>query len=183
MKNLLSILLCLVCLCLCQYSQSQTQMPTLKETRSLEKFDAVVVSGLPEVFLIEGESEKVETEISGMPAEDLIISSSHGVLSIKTRGEHNGESVKVYITYKSLKSIAVSGAAKLFCKNTLHATHLDILVDDAGEAELNADVNTLRIHLKDAGNLKISGKANTREIVSVGEQGTLNETRLIVSMQ
>lgn len=184
MKNTMSInLLCLVCLCLCEYVHAQTQISVFKEEHTIEKFDAIIVSGLPQVFLIEGASEKVETEISGMPAEDLLINSSHGILKIKTQGEHNGESIKVFVTYRSLKSIEVSGAAKLFSKNTIKAKFLDIHIHDAGEAELEVDVNAITIDLKDAGNLKVSGKTNKREVSSVGEQGTLNDSGLIASIQ
>jgi hypothetical protein len=163
------------------YSQNETA--TVKEVRTIEKFDVLVVSGLPEVYLSEGSSDKIEFQVSGMPPEDVIIRSVDGVLTITTRGEHNGESVKVYATCNALRSIEVSGAAKVFSENTIKANDLNIHVRDAGEAEIDVDVNAVIIELKNAGDLKITGKAHRQKVISIGDQGTLNDDSLIVSMQ
>jgi hypothetical protein len=185
MKNTLStclaVLICFICINKDAYSQNETA--AVKEVRTIEKFDVLVVSGLPEVYLSEGHSDKIELEVSGMPIEDLIIRSIGGVLTIKTRGEHNGESVKVYVTCSGLRSIEVSGAAKVFSKHTIKTSNLDIHVRDAGEAEIDVDVNAVVIDLKDAGDLKITGKAHSRKVTSLGDQGTLNDGSLVVSIQ
>jgi hypothetical protein len=185
MKNtLLTCLAVLICFIgINKNAYSQNEIANVKEVRTIEKFDVLVVSGLPEVYLSEGHSDKIELEVSGMPLEDLIIRSVGGVLSIKTRGEHNGESVKVYVTCNALRSIEVSGAAKVFSKNTIKTDNLNIHVFDAGEAEIDVDVDAVMIDLKDAGDLKISGKAHSRKVASLGDQGTLNDDSLIVSMQ
>jgi hypothetical protein len=180
MKNtFLAILIGLIAINVKLYSQSTV----LREVRTVTKFDALVVSGLPEVYISEGQSDNVEMEVSGMPVDDVIISSADGVLTIKTRGEHNGESVKVYVTCSALRSIEVSGAAKLFSKNIIKSKNLNVYVRDAGEVVIDVDVNAVTVDLKDAGDLKISGTAHSRKVVGVGDNGTLNDNGLEVAMQ
>lgn len=160
--------------------QGKNQKSATIESRQINGFHSLVASGLAEVYLAEGPSNEVKLVVSGMSMDDVAVLTADSVLNIHTKGTHNGESVKVYVNYVILKSIAVSGAAKLSSENTIKADNLTISVTNAGDATLSVDVNNLTLVLKQAGDLIIRGQARKKEIRSVGEQGTLNDDRLLV---
>jgi hypothetical protein len=152
----------------------------IKEERKVQGFNSIHAAGLAVVYIRESIHENATIEVGGMPLEDLILSVEDSVLEISTKGSHNGETVNVYVNYRTLNNIEVRGAATLTSLNTLKGTTLDVLVDDAGDATLNVAVDKVNIALKEAGNLKITGKANRQDIRSIGEEGTLDNKGLTV---
>jgi hypothetical protein len=159
-------------------SQTHHNTAVVEEERNVSAFHSLEASGLAEVFLAKGQKETVSIKVSGMPVEDLIVEVQDNVLKVRTKGSHNGENVKVYVTYCDLKSIAVSGASTLQGDNTIEAKALNVTVGDAGSATIDVDVSELTIAMHDAGDLNISGKADNQKILSLGDQGTLNNDRL-----
>lgn len=161
----------LVTSCYDGFSQSKKM---IKEERPVGEFHSLVVSGLAEVILRHGPLQPANVEVSGMPAEDVIVSTENKVLTIGTNGQHNGESVKVYINCRALESIKVTDAAKLVSHHMIKTNKLSISVIDAGTATVEVDVDDLQIALQNAGDLTISGKAKKQNVKEVGEQGTLD---------
>jgi hypothetical protein len=160
--------------------QQNDKTGLVKEERKVHGFNAIHVSGLAVVYITESIYEKATVEVGGMPLEDLTLSVEDSVLEISTKGSHNGETVNVYVNYRALNNIEVRGAAVLTGLNTLKGKTLDILVADAGDATLNVVVDKINIALKEAGNLKITGKANHQKIHSIGEKGTFDDNGLAV---
>lgn len=154
------------------------------ETRGIESFDALQTDGLVQVFLQEGAKESLRLEVKGIALTDVSSFVKNGVLTVKTEGNFNGEDIKVYVVYRQLNRIAVSGASKVFCNSTLRTQALTVVTCDAGDAVLNVDVDSLKIEMTGAGNQTISGKAKSvrTNIISTNikghESGTLNRKRL-----
>jgi hypothetical protein len=161
--------------------QNKKQETPVTERRQIDGFHSLIVSGLADVYLQEGPAREVMLVVSGMPNDDVVVLTTDSVLNIYTKGSHNGESVKVYVNYVTLRSIGVSGAAKLYGETTVKNDNLTISITNSGDATLNVDVNNLTLILKQAGDLKITGKVNTREIRSVGDDGTLDDKGLKVA--
>ncbi|MEO0339585.1 MAG: DUF2807 domain-containing protein, partial [Bacteroidota bacterium] len=116
--------------------------PLQKETRKIGAFHSLVTNGLAVVYLSPGESDEAEINVSGMPMEDLITKVVDGVLTITTRGQHNGESIKVNISAKALKSITVGGASELYSRGPIESDDLQIQLDDVGSAWLEVNTDT-----------------------------------------
>ena len=111
-----------------------------EEDRLISEFHTLHVSGLAEVFISRGETKKVKVIVSGMPAEEVITSIEGGILTVTTKGTHSGESVKVHVSSRTLQSVEVSGAAKLYTSDVLKGEKLKISVSDAAAAVLDVDV-------------------------------------------
>lgn len=160
--------------------QGTNKKVVVTETRQISGFHSLQVSGLAEVYLREGQASDVKLVVSGMPMADVVVTTADSVLNICTRGSHNGESVKAYVNYVTLRSVAVADAAILSGESIIKTDRLSISVFDAGDATLAVDVNNLTVALEEAGNLTITGKANEQEIRSVGVDGTLDDKGLKV---
>lgn len=161
------------------FAQVKNGNVVIKEERNLKGFHTVNVSGLAKVYLTQATNEGARIEVSGMPVDDLVIAVQDSILRVETRGTHNGEIVKVFVNYRSLKSIHVGDAAELHSVNTVVADNLSIAVQDAGDADLAVNVTNLEVALKESRNLKVTGKAKHQVVHSVGEQGHLDDSGLI----
>lgn len=149
-----------------------------EEDRPISEFHTLHVSGMAEVYISRGETKEFKVIVSGMPAEDVITNNEGGVLTVTTKGNHSGESVKVYVSSPTLQSIEVSGAAKLYTSDVLKGEKLKILVSDAATAVLEVDVESLEIVMKGAGDLKVTGEAVHQQIRSYNSKGSLDNSGL-----
>ncbi len=157
--------------------------PLQKETRQLGAFHSLETNGLAVVYLSPGDSDVAELEVSGMPMEDLITEVKEGVLKIMTRGQHNGESIKVNISAKTLKSIIVGGASELYSRGPIESEDLRIQVDDVGSAWLEVATGTVNIYMN-GGDLFISGKTDNQNLKKTGgrqsHRGSFDNSKLVI---
>ena len=172
------------------------------EKRDVSSFSSLEVSGLAEVFITQSDIESVEVRVSSMPIDDVITRVDNGKLIVTTKGFHQGEDVKVYVSYIQLESIKTDGSAELTGVNTLNtqgdlsittggagdilsldiiALNLDINIRGAGNADLDVNVNTVTINMRGAGDLDISGVAQVQKIGAMNSRGTLDNHGLSYS--
>jgi hypothetical protein len=155
--------------------------PVAVEVVSVKGFSALHVSGLAQVYLEQTGSEGARLEVSGMPIDDVLVFVRDGVLNVRTKGEHNGESVKVYVNCISLNSIVVAGASILRTVKTFKGDDVDVSITDSGDASMHVDLDNLTVKLKHGGNLKLAGKTKTQSIDSVGDRGSLDDRELTIT--
>ncbi|GAB3641509.1 GIN domain-containing protein [Spirosoma arcticum] len=152
------------------------------EIRPLQPFEGIKTDGLVQAYLQQGEKENVRLAVKGIALQDVVTQVENGLLTVKTQGNHNGEDIKVYVTYRQLKSIAVGGASKVVGKSVIKGKTLDIATHGAGDAFLSVDVDALRISMEGAGNLTIAGQAKSEKIITRGRvRGSLDKTGLTTS--
>jgi hypothetical protein len=154
--------------------------PVAIEVVSVKGFSSLHISGLAQVYLQQAGSEGARIEVKGMPVDDVLVFVQDSVLNVRTKGEHNGESVKVYVNCISLNTIVVAGASILKTVNTFKGDDVTVHVTDHGDATMDVDLNNLTVKLKQGGNLKVTGKTKTRSIDSIGERGSLDERELTI---
>ena len=174
---------------------------TQTESRDVEKFTALEISGLAEVFITQAEKQTLMVKVSGMQIKDVVTKVENETLKITTKGFHRGESVKVYVNYNQLNSISTSGSAELTGTNALNtqqmsittngagdikalaitADHLIVSINGAGNADLELDVESLELEMNDAGDLTVQGVAKRQKITSNASHGTLSNSDLLYS--
>ncbi|MEO1257214.1 MAG: DUF2807 domain-containing protein [Bacteroidota bacterium] len=153
------------------------------EERPIGSFHSLRVRGLAVVHLYSGNANTVKVEVAGMPIADVLTSVKKGYLTVTTRGEHNGEKIRVTVyAPRTLKSIEVGGAAELYSKEKIKTGDLDIMVEDVGAAWLDVEAATVNIYMA-GGDLDIAGTADRQKISEHGrdaKHGTLTNRRLKV---
>lgn len=153
-----------------------------KESRIVNSFDKIKTQGLVQVFLKQGDRESLHLEVKGIGLEDIITQVEDRELTVKTEGNYNGEDIKVYVTYRQLKSIVVGGASKLYAESIIRGKQLQVSTSEAGDAFLRVEVRQLYIYMEGAGNLTIAGTADSEKIEIKGRlTGTLDKTKLITA--
>jgi hypothetical protein len=159
-----------------------------RETRNLSHFDGISVSSAVEVILKHGTEEKAEVVVSGTDADNVITEVTGSDLKIHMRsGNYHHVDATVFLTYKELKEIEISSAAKVQADEPIQANEMNIDVSSAGKGNVNLNVGKLNVDISSAGNLDAKGKASKQnvEVSSAGgydgEELLCDETEVDVS--
>ena len=145
------------------------------ETRDVKGFNAIHVSNAFDVYLTQGNEDAVAVSASEDKYKANIITEvKNGELYVKY--EHKGLSwgnnkmkLKVYISFKSVKEISLSGACDLYALSTIKADDLSINLSGASDwNEGKIEASKLKIVLSGASDMKVSGSATTLDIDASG---------------
>jgi hypothetical protein len=148
------------------------------ETREVADFNKIEVGGLVNVQIQHGDKAKIEVRAYGIAMEDIITEVKNATLLVTTKGAHSGESISIKVTYTDLLAIKTSGAASIKTDGALRTDSIKIEITDAGDANLELDVNRLNIDMRGNGNLKLTGQARTQSLTSHGGGGSLSNAGL-----
>ena len=149
-----------------------------RESRILSHFDGIRVGSAIEVILKKGTEEKAEVVVSGTDLKNVLTEVSGSDLKIGMRsGNYHHVDATVYLTYKVLKSIDISSAAKLQADEAIQSDEMDIDVSSAGKGDVNLNVGKLNVDISSAGNLNAKGRA-AKQKVEVSSAGGFNGEEL-----
>lgn len=139
-----------------------------KETRKLNSFDAISVTGDIEVVLEKGSQEKAEIFAEGIPADKITIRVVRGELVIKLLNSifYKGEHVKVTVTYDELRDISAIAGATIRADQTIKGDRLNIKVGSGANIALDIKANRLDAHAGEGGVLELTGSADTQDVTA-----------------
>lgn len=145
-------------------------LPVTK-TDEYGNFDAIKVSGVVEVVLIQGSDSGVRIEADEAGKRVVRISNDNGTLKIHT--ETNGKNdmnfeLVVYVTFKELKKIHCSGASEIKSQGELKLDNLFLNVSGASEIELALTVNQFKIESSGASEIELTGSASELDLIHSG---------------
>ena len=149
------------------------------EVRKLSPFNGIKVSEGIDAYLKKGTKEEVRVEASGTKLDNVITEVSGGYLKIHLEeGVYRDRTVKVYVTYVAINSLAASSAANIFHEGVLKAKDLSLKASSAGAIELTAEANTISAQASSAGEIVIEGNTDSVELdtSSAGEIDAYNLT-------
>lgn len=152
------------------------------ESREIEPFTKIVVGGLVNVEIKQGEQEGIEISAFGIAMQDIVTSVDHDTLTVMTKGNHRGESISIEVTYRDLQAVKTSGAATIKTEGPIMTKLFKVEISDAGDASLELDVAELTIEMRGNGNLTLSGRSGVQNIKSFGGGGRLNNSMLEVGV-
>ncbi len=140
-----------------------------KENRDVSGFDAIRVGGAFEVILTQGNSESlvVEADANLMPL--IRTEVRNHVLIIDTeKNIRNAEDLNLYITFKTLKNLRLSGAVEVKSENNIRTDALRIEGSGASEVTLDLITDELSCEFSGACEINLSGSAATCDINLTG---------------
>lgn len=140
-----------------------------QETRNVGAFFNIDVEGEFEIVLQEGSNPliAVETDENLHQYVETVVDGR----TLRVRNVENiepSEQTRLVITYQSLESIRLGGAAQLSNQSTLKAENLDIRVDGAGVIDLSVEAAELEVRLAGAGLISLRGKVNSQRLLLSG---------------
>jgi hypothetical protein len=132
----------------------------VKEEREVKAFDRVQVSGAFEVFLTQGNEEKLVIEADENLLELIETEVVNGKLKIYTsKSIRNAREMKAHITLKELHGLDLSGAVELMTENRIKTDELKIDGSGAIEMEMSIEADEIRGDFSGASEVEFSGYA------------------------
>ena len=174
MLRIAAVLSSLLLLAACNWSDT-VGGPTIKgsgnlktETRVVEKFTAIVVSGSANLEIEQTGEESLELTVDDNLLELFTTEVRNGTLFIGVaegkRLSWNGKGPRIKVTVRELRKLQVSGAASVKATK-LDVDSLSISISGAGSARIAGRANDLSFTVSGAGSLEelfLSGSVNQR---------------------
>lgn len=130
------------------------------ETRTVEPFDSVKISGRAEVYVKCGEEQSVTVSTDDNLLDCVETEVSDGEFSVSfSKPVSHSSSFRVDLVLKELRRLRVFGASKVFLEN-MQTEQLSLRVSGAAEVKGSGNVHTFKLRISGA------GKASAGDLVS-----------------
>lgn len=150
----------------------------------VKSFDALQAGGVYELKLTQGDKESVKIEADENLQELFTVSNEGSRLVISTKKLENKNlktknKMRVYVTFRKVKSIEVSTVGNVQSENELSFDNLDLDAQSVGNVHLKLTANQLNLDNKSVGNVHLSGKAENAVVKNKGV-GSLEAANFVV---
>jgi hypothetical protein len=147
-----------------------------REKRNLTGFNAIQAGGSVNVYLTQGNTESVEVEASEDVSEYLITEVKNGTLELRTENNwknwfSSSPTIKIYVTFKELTSIASSGGSDVYGQGTLKFDKIHLQA--SGGADIELALNAKEVDAESSGGADIELEGNT-EVFNAHSSGGSN---------
>jgi Putative auto-transporter adhesin, head GIN domain len=154
---------------------------------SVTSFDQLDVNGVFNLLLIQGNKEevKIEADDNLQPLFEVKNEGSKLVIAMKkdvnihNDKDHGKLRMKVYVTFKKLKSIDLKTVGNVTSDASLNFDDLEINNKSVGNIDLQLTTQNLNIDNKSVGNVKLNGKADNVTIKNKGV-GSIEAANFVV---
>lgn len=146
----------------------------------VQSFDAINAKGLYELILQQGTKETVKIEADDNLMDLFTVKNNGSTLEIdmpklkdknidfKHKDDHKSLRLKVYVTFKELKSLDLSVIGNVRSEATVRADAFNIDSKNIGNVDLKLNTGKLTVENKGVGNITLSGNANNAEVSNKG---------------
>jgi len=130
---------------------------------TVQSFDELSISGVFNVLLTQGAKEGVRIEADDNLQELFEVKNEGSKLNISMKKDVNFSSkkkLKVYVTFKKLKSMDLKTVGDVSSSQTLSFDDFKLQNKSVGDVDLKLTAHKLDIENKSVGNIKLNGKAD-----------------------
>jgi len=132
----------------------------ITQDRQVSNFTGIDIGGAYEVHLRQGDTEGLKIEADDNLMELIQTEVKNGTLCITSKDPiRKAEKLVLYITFKELDNIEISGAVKLTSKSSISADNLTITASGAAEINVEVDANHLKFVASGGTDATFSGTA------------------------
>jgi hypothetical protein len=152
---------------------------------SLSNFQEVSVASGIDLYLSQGNAESVKVVAHESLINNVIVEKAGGLLKIRYKDNISwdriikGQSIKVYVTCKTLTAINASGGSDVLGQNTLKNNTLSITASGGSDIELSIASQNLEVRASGGSDVDLKGKAANLN-VSVSGGSDINALELLV---
>lgn len=132
----------------------------VKQERSVSSFEGIDVGGAFKVFLTQGDTEKLVIEADQNLMDIIETEVRGGVLKIRTSEDiKDATELNIYLTFKDLKELDISGACDLIGENKFKLADVDIDCSGASEVSMKFSANNVNLDCSGASDIEFYGSA------------------------
>lgn len=134
----------------------------VKQERDVSSFTGIDVGGAFHVYLTQGDKEGVIVEADENLLDVIETEVRGSTLRIKTTEDiRDSKALNIYITFKDLKELDVSGACHLESEDKLKLSDLDIDCSGASDVDLKLSGSNMNLDCSGASNIDLYGSAES----------------------
>ena len=149
---------------------------------SVNSFDELDASGVFNLLLSQGDKESLKIEADDNLMDLFIIENEGSTLTIKMKKNSNFNSkkqLKVYVTFKTLKSMNLGMVGGTSSDEKLKFADLKLKNQSVGSVSLNMTLQTLNMENQSVGSVKLEGSAENA-VVKNNSVGSINAGNFVV---
>lgn len=156
-----------------------------KKDRTVSGFTGLSVTSGIDVYLTQGNSEKLTLEAKGLEEDQIVSRVKNGVLELyidrkgMSWGFNQGNSVKAYITFKQLTNLQAGGGSDVFGQGMLSFT--DLNVDASGGSDVKLDLKAERLNVSASGGADAVLQGSARSLNASGSGGSDLDARKLIA--
>lgn len=149
---------------------------------TVKSFDQLDASGVFNLLLSQGDRESLKIEADDNLMDLFIIENEGSTLTIKMKKNSNFNSkkpLKVYVTFKTLKSMDLGMVGGTSSDEKLKFADLKLKNQSVGSVSLNMTLQTLNMENQSVGSVKLEGSAENA-VVKNSSVGSINAGNFVV---
>jgi Putative auto-transporter adhesin, head GIN domain len=148
---------------------TSTLLAQKTETRTLESFNSIGISGAYDVLLVESDKEEVTIKAKGIELERIETKVKNNQLEIGTKkGRYTDSDVHITIYYKKIKELSCSGSSNIKTQQPIKAEKFVYASSGSGNFEAEIDTKELEVALSGSGNIDFKGTAEKQSYALSG---------------
>ncbi|RMG85022.1 MAG: DUF2807 domain-containing protein [Bacteroidetes bacterium] len=135
------------------------------QTRTLEKFDELSVTGEVDVILKSG-APAVSISTAGIDPDDVNVEVREGVLRIKVLKSllKSDDRIKVVVSHGQLRKIRALAGANISGREPIRGDQLALKAGSGAKVKLKVAVNKLEASASEGGEIEVTGTAETQDV-------------------
>lgn len=140
----------------------------------ITNFTEVSVSSGIDLYLTQSHSENIRVNAHTDLLKNVIVEKKGNNLGIRYKDNiswsrlFKGQSIKVYVNYKTLQAISASGGSDVYSQNTLKTDKLSVSASGGSDIDLSVIANDISIQTSGGSDVNIKGSATNMEATSSG---------------
>lgn len=141
---------------------------------AISNFNEVSVSNGIDLYLTQSSSENIRVNAHTDLLKNVVVEKKGNNLNIRYKDNiswgrlFKGQSIKVYVNYKTLQAISASGGSDVYSQNTLKTDKLSISASGGSDIDLNVVAKDIQIQTSGGSDVNIKGNATNMEASSSG---------------
>jgi len=142
-----------------------------EQSRTTGTFNSINVTGIVNVFLSQGETEKITVEADDNLLQYIVTKVKDNSLIIKTSEDveiQKSAKMNVYVVLKSINELELNGVGNVKSESMLTLGNLDIDNNSVGNLDLNLSCIKLDMEINSVGNVTLTGSVQNVNIEQNG---------------
>ncbi len=137
----------------------------VKQERKISSFDGIEVGGAFKVYLTQGNTEELVVEADENLLDVIETEVRGSMLKISTSEDiRDSKALNIYITFKNIEELDVSGACEMTSENKFKLGDLDLDCSGASDVMLKLTATTIEMDCSGASGMDLYGSAETLSI-------------------
>jgi len=148
--------------------------PVVKKERTTSSFEGVSVSSGIDVYLSQGNNERITVDADENLHEYIETEVRNGILHVYTDVNiRDAERKRVYVTIRNVRSLRTSSAGDIIGESPIKGDDISIGASSAGDIRIELTAKDVEVHISSSGNISLSGEAETLD-ASLSSAGDLS---------